>query len=643
MKVKGSAVDIIIPCTIWLLFIAGGLVGLLGSELRAAQSPQNLRKVPSKMELARPSEVVLRGILGQALEASYRGRLLHFIQDTQSEPISLFSPEAVARNYAGDWYGEHAGKWLVTASRTARRLGDEELAGRIRKIADYLIRLQESNGYLGTYAPGAPSRMTSPVVEENRTWDVWVHAYLILGFLELNRQYPQTQYLQAAKKIGDLCVQLFGSGPKSVAYMGNHLGLSGTILLDPIVQLYFETGEKRYLELGQRIIQQMEDRPGLQIISRSLQGMDLEQIGDGKIYQLCWNYLGVAGLYEATGQEDLLKAVKRAWQNIRDHHLTLGGGPWGGIAGHKEVFNAKDYFSPYGLVETCSTMSWLQLNRELLLLTGESQYADEIEKTIYNSLLGAQDPNGEDWCYFIFPNGRRNNTYYWACCKSSGALALEEISPLAYGKTDAGIAVNLYADGDWATRLPQTGHLKLSQTTDYPFSPDVTLKVEPERRSSFALDLRIPSWAAGAAVTVNGKALIGTISSGAYFRLSREWQPGDVVTLSLPLKLRLETKSQLLDHHGQEIFRIDYMAMSRGPLLYATGLIDGYKREDTLEVPKANTEALFSSCAAPIGSKGPAFQLNLPGLTPVVFVPYYEAGGRHDGAWHLSWIPVAWQ
>ena len=148
----------------------------------------------------------------------------------------------------------------------------------------------------------------------------------------------------------------------------------------------------------------------------------------GKAYQLCWNLVGLAKLHRATGDADFLRAVRTSGPASARHHLSLGGGPWGGVAHRsREVFNHHGAFSPYGYVETCSTLSWIQLNRELLAITGEPHYADEIERTAYNDLLGAQAPDGEDWCYYIFPNGKRVYTTYWRCCKSSGAMALEEL------------------------------------------------------------------------------------------------------------------------------------------------------------------------------------------------------------------------
>ena len=97
------------------------------------------------------------------------------------------------------------------------------------------------------------------------------------------------------------------------------------------------------------------------------------------------------------------------------------------------------------------TLAWIQLNRELLVLTGDAQYAEEIERTAYNDLLGAQAPNGEDWCYYSFPNGKRVHTTYWRCCKSSGAMALEELPSLAYG-ADRTAGINIYLFGPSAAR-----------------------------------------------------------------------------------------------------------------------------------------------------------------------------------------------
>lgn len=589
-----------------------------------------------------PARVSVGGILGTAIDASHRGRLRGFIKDPSSKPIALFSVEAVEKNFEGDWNGEHAGKWLYTAARAANRANDPELAASVKTVADWIVARQDPSGYLGTYAPSAPSRMTAPNITSNRTWDLWVHAYLIVGLLETNKYFPDSRYVAAARKIGDLCYDLFVTEKRSVADMGNHLGLSGTVLLEPAVDLYEATRDPRYLLLARTVVAQMEARPALGLVAKGVNGTDLLQIGDGKIYQMLWTYTGLAKLFANTGEATYRQAIDHAWLETSKYHLTLDGGPWGGVAAHHEVYNPRDFWSPNGIVETCSTMSWLHLNRELLRLTGEAKYAEEIEKTAYNSLLGAQDPNGEDWYYFSFPNGRRNNTYYWACCKSSGALALEELPPLVFGRTADGIAVNLYTPATGKVPMPG-GDVTLSMKTSYPRAEEVRIGVDLAATEAFPLLLRIPSWANGAVVLVNGKPADTTPTPGEYVRIARTWRGGDEVTLKLPMKIRVARQSEVAMQKEQEISRLDYFAIQRGPLVYATGLIDGYKRQETLHISSNSVETMIGPAPLPKGASGPAFQLKLPGRSPIVFVPFYEAGGRADGNWRISWLQVAWK
>ena len=140
--------------------------------------------------MMRPN-VRLGGVLGEALEANRAGRLSHFITGEASPAVALFSPEHRGANREGDWYGEHAGKWLSAAARAASR-GDAELAARVKRVAGYLASVQEADGYLGTYAPerrftvkqSPPRQSTWDGAPSKRTWDIWVHSYLILGLLE---------------------------------------------------------------------------------------------------------------------------------------------------------------------------------------------------------------------------------------------------------------------------------------------------------------------------------------------------------------------------------------------------------------------------------------------------------------------------
>ena len=302
-----------------------------------------------------------------------------------------------------------------------------------------------------------------------RTWDIWTHSYLILGLAGSASPFSRRRDTSTRRARSATCAGARSpSGGIDITELGNHHGMSATVLLDPAVELYFATGEARYLELAQLVL-----APGRSAIRNCsccpprLPAADAAEIATGKAYQLCWNLVGLAKLHRATGDASLPRAGRvacgqhpRAPPDARRRSV--------GRRGHRsrEVFNPAGVFSPHGYVETCSTLAWIQLNRELLDITGEARYAEEIERSAYNDLLGAQAPDGEDWCYYSFPNGRRVHTTYWRCCKSSGAMALEELPGIAYAViADGDIAVNLYGPGSATLAHPGAGNVGLEQET----------------------------------------------------------------------------------------------------------------------------------------------------------------------------------
>ena len=608
--------------------------------------------------IAALADVRLGGLLGEALEANRNGRLSHFITDEHSPAIQVFSPEARACNTEGDWYGEHAGKWLHAAARSAARSGDTALRAKLLHVAHYLASVQEADGYLGTYAPERrfmrpqpPKPGTWDGAPSVRTWDIWTHSYLILGLLEVHRHLADERSLQAARRIGDLCWQTLSAGGIDINELGNHHGMSATVLMDPAIELYRTTGEQRYLDLALLVLRQADANPALALVTRALQGADASEIATGKAYQLAWNLVGLAKLHRATGDADLLRALDTLWNSIRDHHLTLGGGPWGGVAHRsREVFNPAGVFSPHGYVETCSILAWIQLNRELLLLTGQARYAQEIERTAYNDLIGAMAPDGEDWCYYSFPNGRRVHTTYWRCCKSSGAMAVEELPQVAWTVApDGALSINLLGPGQARFDLGAGGWVTVKQLTDYPFDGLVRVQFDLESSARLAVQIRVPDWAAQASLSVNGEVQAGVAMAGGYARVEREWQAGDEITLQLPMAPRLhrqvnqniqESRAPDGSPVRQLVLRQAYVGVSRGPLVYATPLIDGYKTEETVRLEQdAGHDGLSEGPAGVAG--GRSVFLHPCGREPLELVPYYRAGGRQHGSWRLTWLSVA--
>jgi DUF1680 family protein len=608
-------------------------------------------------QLIAPAAVQLEGIFGQALEANRAGRLSTFIVDEHSPAITIFSQAHKQQNQEGDWYGEHAGKWLSATARAVAQGGQPALEANLRRVADWLISQQDTDGYLGNYAADRRFTVPQPPKPESwngepalRTWDMWTHSYLLLGFIETWRALGDARYLDAACAIADLCADALDAGI-DITTVGNHHGMSATVLLDPAADLFLATGNPRYLALAEKVLAQANANPRLALLDKALAGEDPAFIATGKAYQLCWNLVGLAKLHKATGNADYLTALDRLWQAIAEHHLTLGGGPWGGVAHRsREVFNAPKTFFPQAYVETCSVLAWMQLNRELLAITGHARYAEQIERTGYNDLMAAMAPNGEDWCYYTFPNGQRVHTTYWRCCKSSGAMAVEELPQVAYGvAADGGLRVNLYGPGRATLAHAEAGDVQLVQHTRYPFAGEIEIAVNPQHTASFAIGVRIPAWAGSAQISVNGISQATRIDEGdGFVHLQRQWQAGDVISIVLPMVPTLhhaaninvqESRAPDGSPVAQQVLRWEYVGLSHGPLAYATPLIDGYKTEETVILPDA-PPGQWIDVGADDGEGAPV-TLQLQCRAPLTFVPYYRCGGREHGAWRLSWLSLA--
>lgn len=585
------------------------------------------------MTFAPPGTVTLGGPLGDAVSANRTGRLATFITGSDSPAIAIFAPETVLANEGGDWYGEHAGKWLFAAARSR----DPALLSRVRTVADHLVSLQAADGYLGNYPPArrfmvkqAPKPFSWNGELAQRNWDIWTHAYLILGLVEAARAVGDDRYLAAAARIGDLVGATLGQSDVRITDLGNHFGLSATVMIDPLCELYFATGARRHLDLALLILDQAEADPHSAFLTAALNGDDVSAIATGKAYQLLWNLVGLAKLHRATTEPRYLGAVDALWQRVYADHLTLGGGPWGGVAHRsREVFNAPGTFSPHAYVETCSTMAWIQLNRELLAILGEAKFAQAIERSAYNDLIGAQGADGEDWCYYSFPNGKRVHTTYWRCCKSSGAIAIEELPGIFYGVTaDGAIAVNLLGPSEAVIDVPGIGAVTIRQVTGYPFTDTIDIAVDAGGKAVTLL-VRIPDWAEGAILADSD----GLLAPDSYVSITTS----DRVTMTLPMRPRLHHAAsrniqESLAPDGtpvaQEVLRHDYVAITRGPLVYATGLIDGFKAGETVRL---STDAVRAE-------GGNALILSPRDRSPIRFEPYYRAGGRLDGTWRLTWL-----
>jgi uncharacterized protein len=246
------------------------------------------------------------------------------------------------------------------------------------------------------------------------------------------------------------------------------------------------------------------------------------------------NLVGLAELYRATANPQYLRTAQIAWKDIADHRLYVTGTTSAGEHFTDDLVLPGEEASNVG--EGCATVTWLQLSWELLRLTGEPQYAEELEHTVYNALLGAQNPQNGDICYFTPLNGKKSPTPGINCCVSSEPRGISMIPQLAWGARGDGVAVLLYAPGH-ASVDARAGAISIDTKTNYPADGSVVLTVHPPRAIRFPLYLRVPAWTSHYTATVGSQQYKGV--PGQFLAIDREWKAGDEVHIDMDLTVRV--------------------------------------------------------------------------------------------------------
>jgi DUF1680 family protein len=205
-------------------------------------------------------------------------------------------------------------------------------------------------------------------------------------------------------------------------------------------------------------------------------------------------------------------------------------------------------------------VTWLQLNWQLLRLTGEAAYGQEIERTVFNQLLAAQDPRTGNICYFTPLNGKKEPRADINCCRSSEPRGISMIPELlwgslgANGKTDS-IAIEILAPGKVLI-----DDVLIVSDTDYPFSGRAVLTLTPDKPHPFTLALRVPEWSTSYKVKLiqTGEKFAG--KPGDYLRITRDWKRGDRLEVELDLPARFVGGGKSYPNS---------VAIERGPLVLA--------------------------------------------------------------------------
>jgi hypothetical protein len=281
--------------------------------------------------------------------------------------------------------------------------------------------------------------------------------------------------------------------------------------LEALMALYRYQGDERDLNFCRRLADSWHLESGLQ------RGM----IDGEHARAILSNLIGLIKLYRATGEESYLRPVIRIWQEIRAKELSLLG----------TLFTAGD-------TSDCITVAWLQVSFELLRLTGQAQYANEQERTIYNQLLAAQNAADGEIAPEVGPEGKKRFSRAPEPCSCAESHGISLLPELVWGRYARGIGIMQYSGGRASFRLRRRGSIQVYSEAAYPETGTILLHVDPAHPDRFPLFLRVPEWTTSFSVDIGNWHLLG--KPGQFLTINREWRRGDTVRITIDLDVRQE-------------------------------------------------------------------------------------------------------
>jgi uncharacterized protein len=522
-----------------------------------------------------------------------------------------------------------------------------------------LEKAQQPDGYLNSYVQvtGAPryARLSS-------SHEMYCAGHLIQAAVAHARTQGQLPLLGVARRFADNLVENFA---------GQQTGSDGHPIIETaLVELYRETGHAPYLSLAGQFV----DQRGRGLIgdsgfgSRYLQDhtpvRESRQIV-GHAVRALYLEAGVVDVAVETGDDELLASSVTRWEDMVTTKASLTGGV--GSRHDGESFGDRFELPPdRAYNETCASIASLQWSWRLLLATGESRYADHIERLIYNGVGAAISASGQRF-FYVNPlqrrdghyerddPGRRREWFSCACCPPNIMRLMASLGQ--YLATAAGDVLYLhqFAGAEIGASLAG-GVLRAEMTSRYPWSGSVDVEVRAAPPDACGLAMRIPAWCRDARFRVNGSAVAPDPADRGYLIVRRHWMPGDVLRCDLDVTPRLTYPGRRIDALRGTV------AVERGPLVYCfeqadqpagAGLDDLALDPNDLPERDADLPGVGRTVTVAVAGErlAPATRAGLPyGVSPdtgaagapatAVAIPYFQWDNRDGGAMRV-WMPRA--
>ncbi len=515
-----------------------------------------------------------------------------------TEPGQFFENLRIA---AGDSEGVHHGpgwndgdfyKWLEAASAVYSVTKDKEIDQRLDAVIDVIARSQRADGYLHTpvLIRNRNGDLDAQPFQDRLNFETYNLGHLITAACVHYRATGKTSLLQVALKAADFLARAVASIAPQLAR--NAVCPSHYMA---VVELFRTTRDPKHLKLAQALLDLRDLVDDGSDDNQDRIPFRKQTTAAGHAVRATYLYAGAADLAAETGDRSLIDPLLKIWENVALQKMYITGACGAlydgaspdGSANQKSITRVhqafgREYQLPSSTAhnETCAAIGNVLWNWRMLALTSEARFADVLETTLYNAVLAGVSLDGTR--YFYVNTLRQLDTMpvnlRWSrtrqpyiscfCCPPNVARMVAEATSYAYGRSTGAIWVHLYGSSILDTEVGPGSRLRLTQQTDYPWDGRVTLTLDAAPAHPLTLRLRIPGWAAGASLSLNGRPQNVPIEPGTYTEINRVWSAGDMVELDLPLRVRLLQAHPLVEEARNQV------AIQRGPVVYCLESVD---------------------------------------------------------------------
>jgi len=552
---------------------------------------------------------------------------------------------------------------------------------------DKIAAAQQPDGYLNTWytLKGLQDRYTDMSMHEDYNAGHMIEA----GVAYFNAT--------GKRKLLDVCIKwadqfdgLFGPGKRDWVTGHQELELA-------LVKLYKVTKNEKYLKLADWLLSERGKKLGKGYTwtdwKDTAYAQDVFPVKQqtqitGHAVRAMYMYTGAADVAAQTGDMDYMKAMRNVWEDVVYRNMYITGGI--GSAGSNEGFSV-DYDLPneQAYCETCASVGMVFWNQRMNSLTGNAEYIDVLERSLYNGALDGLSLSGDRFFYGnpLASRGQhqRREWFGTACCPANVARLVASLGNYIYAKSDDAIYVNLFVGSN--TTIPlKSGNVNVKMETNYPWDGKVKLMIDPDKKGKFKINIRVPGWymdnivpgqlyekdyenaksnPKGDAeslyqnikklkdqvssetgiftVTVNGKQMNARYENG-YLSIDRAWKKEDVVELVFGMEMiMVRAREELKQDKGR-------IAIQRGPVVYCIEGADNNGKAWNVIIPE-NTKfetidyKVLDESVKALTAEVPVVTVGEDGLSlktekkKIIAIPYYTWANRGKNEMQV-WLPT---